>query len=219
MEDRTGKKEKLSAGKSNAAEDEKKLSPALADGEDGGEDDVSGLFEPERISVPLTKDNARIFKGEGGLTAMEFVNHRGEKELVGRVVVYRCFPVTNPDEFLSVREPDSKVGGKGKELGMIRRLSDMDPQSAEAIKSELELRYFSPEILSVFSVRSRFGYFYWKTKTTSGDISFVVNNPFTNIRVLEDGRMLIKDIEGNNFVIPDPKKLDAASRKLVEIYL
>lgn len=213
MEDRT---EKRAADPKNAPEN-KNLSPDLPDGGDGG--DIDGLFEPERISIPLTKDNARIFIGDGGLTAMEFVNHKGEKELVGRVVICRCFPMTNPDEFLSVREPDSKTGGRGRELGMIRRLTDMDEESAGAINSELGIRYFFPEILSVASVKSRFGYFYWKAKTTSGDISFVVNNPFANICVLEDGRMLIKDIEGNIFVIPDPKKLDAASRKLVEIYL
>ena len=177
------------------------------------------LFEPERVSVPLTKENARIYIADGGLTAMEFVNHRGERETVPRVVIYRSFPITNPDEFLSVREPDSKTAGKGKELGMIRRITDMDEDSVKAIKSELEIRYFTPEILSISSVKSRFGYYYWKTVTSSGEISFVVNNPFTHIRVLEDGRMLIKDIEGNNFVITDPASLDPASKKLIEIYM
>lgn len=183
------------------------------------EKNIAELFEPERISIPLTKDNAKIRISEGGLVCLDFVNHKGEQEHVDRVVIFRSFPITNPDEFLSVREPDSKKAGKGKELGMIRRLTDMDEESIAAIKTELDIRYFSPEITQLLSLKSKFGYQYWSAKTTSGDISFVLTNPFVNIRVLEDGRVLMKDIEGNNFVITDPAKLDAASRKFLEIYL
>ena len=50
-------------------------------------------------------------------------------------------------------------------------------------------------------------------------MTFVVNNPFGNIRILEDGRMFINDVDGNSFVIPDPKKLDPASYRKIDIYL
>lgn len=183
------------------------------------EKQLNELFEPERVSIALTKENAKIRLNEGGLVCMEFTNHKGEQERIERVVIFRSFPVTNPNEFLSVREPDSKKAGKGKELGMIRRLSDMDEESIAAINKELEIRYFSPEVTQITSVKNKFGYQYWGTKTSSGAIDIVITNPFVNIVVLEDGRVLLKDIEGNNFVITDPKKLDAQSRKFLEIYL
>lgn len=183
------------------------------------EKNITQLFEPERISIPLTKENAKIRINEGGLVCLDFTNHKGVEEHVDRVVIFRSFPITNPDEFLSVREPDSKKAGKGKELGMIRRLEDMDEESIAAIRSELHIRYFSPQITRILSVKRKFGYQYWNAQTTSGDIHFVITNPFVNIRVLEDGRVLMKDIEGNNFLISDPQKLDVPSRKFLEIYL
>ena len=55
--------------------------------------------------------------------------------------------------------------------------------------------------------------------TSAGNVTFVMNNPFSNIRILEDGRILINDIDGNVFGIQDPTKLDATSLKKIEIYL
>ena len=183
------------------------------------EKNIEQLFEPKRISIELTKENASFKVNSGGLVSMDFINHKGEQEHLDRVVIFRSFPITNPDEFLSVREPDSKMAGRGKELGMIRRLSDMDEESIEAIMVELNVRYFSPEITKIKSFKSKFGYQYWGVVTSSGEVEVVITNPFVNIRMLEDGRVLMKDIEGNNFVIKNVGELDAQSRKFIEIYL
>lgn len=183
------------------------------------EEEVDDLFRPSRVSLPLTCENASFFLSEGGLTGLDFTNHKGEREILERVILYRSFPITNPDEFLSVREPDSKQKGKGAEIGMIRRLSDMDEISAGVIRQELDRRYFSPAILKIKNVKEKFGYSYWEAETTSGTVTFVLTNPFVNIRVLEDGRVYIRDMDGNNFQVPDPKALDSASYKKLEVYL
>lgn len=177
------------------------------------------LFEPSRISINLTPDNIKFIRSPGGLISIDFTNHKGEREFLERVVIFRSFPITNPNEFLSVREPDSKKMGRGKEIGMIRRLSDFDEETAALINEELERRYFSPTILKIRSIKEKFGYTYWDAETTSGNVTFILNNPFSNIRILEDGRIFISDMDGNNFQIPDHKKLDSASYKKIEIYL
>jgi len=189
-----------------------------ADIEKEGEDNEK-LFEPSRISIDLTPDNIKFIRSPGNLISIDFINHKGEKEFLERIVIFRSFPITNPNEFLSVREPDSKKMGRGKEIGMIRRLSDFDPETQSLINEELERRYFSPTILKIRSIKEKFGYTYWDAETTSGNVTFILNNPFSNIRILEDGRIFISDMDGNNFQIPDPKKLDAASYKKIEIYL
>ena len=153
------------------------------------------------------------------LTKNDGFSLKGEKEIVDRVVVFRAFPITNPDEFLSVREPDSKKDGKGLEIGMIRRITDVDDDSAAIIREELDRRYFTPTIIKIKSVKEKFGYSYWDTETTSGPITFIMTNPFSNIRTLEDGRIFIKDMDGNHFQIPDVKTFDAASYKKIEVYL
>ena len=182
-------------------------------------DSQDELFEASRISVDLTPDNIKFIPSPSGLISAEFTNHKGEREFIERVAIFRCFPVTNPDEFLSVREPDCKSMGRGNEIGMIRRLSDFDSQTALLINQELSRRYFSPTIVKIRSIKEKFGYTYWDAETTSGKVTFILNNPFSNITTLEDGRVFINDIDGNNFQIKDPRKLDALSYKKIEIYL
>lgn len=185
----------------------------------GEGDDGDLILENQRVSIDLTPDNAKFTRSGGNLISLTITNDEGEEESFERVVVLRAFPVTNPNEFLSVREPDSKKQGRGKEIGMIRRITDFDEDTRALLTEELDRRYFTPQIQKIFSVKDKFGYLYWEAQTTAGHVTFVLNNPFSNIRVLEDGRILIHDIDGNVFEIHNPAKLDAASLKKIEIYL
>ncbi len=185
----------------------------------GEGDDGDLILENERVSINLTPENAKFTRSGGNLISLTVTNDEGETESFERVVVLRSFPVTNPNEFLSVRQPDSKKQGRGKEIGMIRRITDFDADTQALLTEELDRRYFTPQILKIFSVKDKFGYLYWEAETTAGHVTFVMNNPFSNIRVLEDGRILINDIDGNVFEIHNPAKLDAASLKKIEIYL
>jgi len=182
-------------------------------------EDNKPVIPEERVSVPLTPENAAFERSAGGLISMTLTKPEGEPEKFERVVVFRCFPVTDRDEFLSVREPDSKKMGRGKEIGMIRRMSDFSEETQALLLEELERRYFSPEITRINSVKDKFGYIYWDTDTTAGKITFVMNNPFSNVRRLEDGRIFVNDIDGNNYQIPDPEKLDPASYRRLEVYI
>lgn len=184
-----------------------------------GSDDGDLILEDQRVSILLTKENAKFRRSGGGLISLDIINAKGEPETFERVVILRSFPVTNPDEFLSVREPDSKKQGRGNEIGMIRYMKDFDGETQKLFADELDRRYFTPEIKKINSVKDKFGYLYWDVATTAGNITFVLNNPFSNIRVLEDGRILINDIDGNVFEILEPEKLDSSSLKKIEIYL
>lgn len=201
------------AGKTEGKKDGKEILDEI----DGGAGDL--ILENQRESVPLTPKNARFYRSKGNLISLELTEEGKEKEVFERVVILRSFPITNPDEFLSVREPDAKKKGRGKEIGMIRRMSDFDEATSMLFLEELDRRYFSPQLLRILSVKEKFGYTYWDAETTAGHVTFILNNPFYNIRVLEDGRIFINDIDGNSFEIPDPKRLDPASYRKIEIYL
>ncbi len=185
------------------------------------DDDEAGdlILEDARVSVPLTTENAVFVKSAGGLVSLTLKGEDGGEELFERVVAVRCFPVTNPEEFISIREPDTKKKGRGKEIGMIRRMTDMPADAQTLLREELDRRYFTPEILKITGMKEKFGYSYWDVETTAGKVTFVLNNPFSNIRVLEDESVFINDIDGNCFKIPDVTKLDAASLRRIEIYL
>ncbi|MCL2773120.1 MAG: DUF1854 domain-containing protein [Oscillospiraceae bacterium] len=191
------------------------------------EENLDNLFENERVSIPLTPKNAVFKRSEGGLISLDLTveekNETGEtipkKEFFERIVIFRCFPVTNPNELLSVREPDSKKMGRGKEIGMIRYMKDFSEEEQILFLEELDRRYFSPEITKINSVKDKFGCMYWEVETNAGNMTFLINNPFSNIRLLEDGRIFINDIDGNSFQIKDPRKLDSNSFKKIEIYI
>ena len=198
---------------------EKKTAETPEDDEDEDNTvDANDLFK-RRESINLTPENAWFSASVGGLISLKIINADGEEEFFERVILRRSFPVTAPDEFLSVREPDSRKKGRGAEIGMIRNINIFDKDTVALLNSELELRYFTPEITKITSAKEKFGYNYWEAETTAGSVSMVLNNPYSNIRVLEDKRIFISDMDGNCFIISDPTKLDRQSFKYIEIYL
>lgn len=209
------KKEKKPAKLSESGE--KETVSDDEDLEDDGEVDTDELFK-RRKSIDMTPENARFFRSKGGMVSLEIDGEEG-RETFERVVVLRSFPITAPNEFLSVREPDSRKKGRGAEIGMIRYLSDFDKDTVALINEELDLRYFTPVITKINSIKDKFGYSYWDVETTAGKISLVLNNPYGNVRVLEDKRIFISDMDGNSFIIPDPTALDRASYRRIEVYI
>jgi len=182
---------------------------------DNNDKDIFG----KRISVDLTPENAKFSVSQGGLISMTLIKKDNSEEFFERVVPVRAFPVTEPESFISIREPDTKDVGKGAEIGLIESLADFDEETATLIRKELGKRYFTPEIQKIYSIKEQFGYLYFDVLTSAGKSSFVMNNPSSNIRVLEDKRSLIYDIDGNCFEIPEISKMDKASFKKIEIYL
>ncbi len=210
------KKEEIK--KTNAV-NQKTSAEALKDATDeDGNIDTDKLFK-HRESINLTPENAWFSQSAGGLISLKIINAEGAEEEFERIVLRRSFPISAPDEFLSVREPDSRIKGRGSEIGMIRNINIFDKDTVALLNAELDLRYFTPTITRIVSAKEKFGYNYWDVETTAGTVSMVLNNPFSNIRSLEDGRIFIADMDGNCFIIPDPKKLDRQSYKYIEIYI
>lgn len=93
-------------------------------------DGEKDLFE-HRISLDLTPENAVFTPSAGSLISLTLTQPSGEVEFFERVVPVRAFPISSPEEFISIREPDTRLGGRGDELGMIRRLSDFPPETVK----------------------------------------------------------------------------------------
>ena len=196
----------------------KHIPHAPAQGTILGNADAPDLFT-HRTSVDLTPENAVFTRSAGGLISLSLTEPSGEVTFFERVIPVRAFPVTAPTEFIAIREPDSRLHGQGDEIGMILRLSDFPPETVALIEEELGHRYFTPEIKKIHSFHEKFGYCYWEVTTSAGRVEFIMSNPSSNIRTLEDGRVFMYDIDGNCFTIPDFRRLDRASYKKIEIYL
>ena len=73
----------------------------------------------------LTKENAVFSRTDGGFVSLK----TGDKEYK-RVGFYLTFPLSNPDEYISVREADEKA----KEIGIVEKLSVLDASQQEMLK-------------------------------------------------------------------------------------
>lgn len=178
---------------------------------------VDALFA-KRESIDLNPQNTRFFPSEGGLVSMELTTKNGDKEQFERVIILRTYPVTNPDELLSVRAPKSRSSGKGEEIGIVGNINDFPKEQVELVKAELDKRYFIPVITRIHSVKEKYGRSYWDCETTSGRRSFIIGNPYSDIHMLEDGRLLVEDIDGSNYTITSLASLDKVSQKKVETF-
>lgn len=161
----------------------------------------------------LEGESVRFSRSAGGLLSLTHMTEEGEVRY-DRVIVLRAFPLTAPEEYLSVREPTE---GK-REIGMLRRLRDLDEESERLVSEELEKRYYVPKITRIHSLHRRRAVFI-DADTDLGRRRITLSDGVNAVRPLEDGRLLFNDVEGNTFEIPDPRALDKASYRKIEVFL
>ena len=144
------------------------------EGHEGGGQDLLNLqdFNEEDLKKEseellemrfLNRDNAVFARTAGG-----FVSLKTKEKEYDRVGVYLTFPLTNPEEFISIREADEKA----KEIGLVEKLSDLAADQQEMLREQLKLRYFMPVITKVLDVKDEYGYAYWNVVTTFGACRF-----------------------------------------------
>ncbi|MCD8380361.1 MAG: DUF1854 domain-containing protein [Lachnospiraceae bacterium] len=160
---------------------------------------------------PLTKENAAFSRTEGGFLALKMSD--GHK--YDRVNVYLTFPLTNPEEFISIREADEKA----KEIGIIEQLSLLSKDQQEMIREQVRLRYFMPVITKVLDVKEEYGHAYWSVVTTYGSVRFTTQMSGDAVISLSDSRLLVTDIDGNRYEIPDFYQLSVAERKKLDLFI
>ena len=158
----------------------------------------------------LTKENAKFERTPGGFVKLTY-----KDKTYDRVGVYRTFPVTMPEEFISIREADEKA----REIGVVEKLSALDPEQAKMLKEQLDLRYFTPEITKIFDIKTEYGYGYFHVMTTYGECRFTIHNGGSSVVSLTDTRIIINDLDGNRFEVPDIMKLTVAERKKLDLFI
>ena len=159
----------------------------------------------------LTSENASFTRTEGGFVALKVTNKEEEEQNkeYDRVGIYLTFPLTNPEEFISIREADEKA----KEIGMIEKLSQLDKDQQDMIREQIRLRYFMPVITKVLDVKDEYGYAYWHVMTNFGACRFTTQMSGDAVVTLSESRLLVTDIDSNRYEIPDFYQLSIGERK------
>jgi ATP-binding cassette, subfamily B, bacterial len=127
------------------------------------------------------------------------------------VVVRRCFPLTDPDRFISL------VDLRGHELCCIESPAALPAESRAALERALAASELLPRVERIEAVLEEATQSTWQVVTDRGARAFVVEQE-DHIRRLADGRHLITDEHGMRYLVPRPEELDAKSRRLLSSF-
>jgi len=167
-----------------------------------------GLAEYAEIRY-LDSNNARFDRSTGGILTLELED--GTR--YDRVNLYPAFPFTIEGCYISVRDD------KDQEIGIIKDLSLFNGNMRHLLQEELDCRFFTPNITRIISVKEEFGYSYWDVETDRGRRRFTVRNSRDSVIALTETRILVLDIDGNRFEIPDCRSLDPKSFRYIDNWL
>lgn len=159
----------------------------------------------------IDAENAEFKPTEGG-----FVSLRMGEEFYPRVQVFYAFPLTHNTSYVSIREPDEKA----KEIGVIKDLDrDVTPETRALLEEQLRLRYFTPLIERINSIRDEYGFAYFDVVTNHGQCRFTIHMGGGSVVNLSDTRLMITDLDGNRFEVLDTTKLTAKELKKLDLFL
>lgn len=162
----------------------------------------------------LTKNDIKFYETKGGLLGAVL-----DGEDVGRVDILRLFPLHMKDRYLSVRRQSEGHRDRNTELGIIETTDSFSEEERKMISEELEKRYFVPEIIKVKNAKEEFGHTYWETETNCGERTFTTFDMASSlVRISENSVMLI-DVDGSRYLIPDLKNADDKAMKILDIWL
>lgn len=143
----------------------------------------------------------------------------GKEEIaLDRIFLARAFPFDKPFEYISVLDADKH------EIGFIRSLAeDFDEETCVRLMRELEEAYYCPVIRRVLSLKTQRGISYWQVECDFGETAFSLRDVYADMRKIEgpngEERLLLTDVHGNRYEIPDARALDRQSYRRIELYL
>ena len=122
-------------------------------------------------------------------------------------------PLTRPNKYLAL------MNGKGEEITTIEDPAELDADSRMAVQEELHKRYLTATVHRITHAKSEFGAGYWHVITDRGERDFVTQSLQENAQWLSPVHLLLIDVDGNRFEIPDVSALDDRSRTYAEAML
>ncbi len=158
------------------------------------------------VTVWLTPENATFYIKNDFL-------HIKTENYEGRAHLCRQFPFELEWEFISVMNEEQA------EVGIIRAISLFADADEDLLRTELCRRYYAPVIDKIISVKERYGFSYWRVHTAEGNVSFTLHDTYRSIIRATGGRVVLLDVNGNRFEIPNAEALDRKSYKKIELYL
>jgi hypothetical protein len=122
-------------------------------------------------------------------------------------------PLSLPNRYLTL------LDGKGNEIVMLADPKELPKESWEAVQTELHRRYLTATVTKIANAKVEYGATYWYVETDRGPRECVTQNLQENAVWLSPTHLLLLDVDGNRFEIPDVDALDARSRHFIHAIL
>ncbi len=128
----------------------------------------------------------------------------------------RSYPTVKPVWASPQSHPKNYLGlldAKEKEITTIADPNDLPEASLSAVLEELNRRYLTATIVSIANAKVEFGATYWHVITNRGERDFVTQSLQENAIWISPTHILLIDVDGNRFEIPDTTALDEKSKQ------
>jgi hypothetical protein len=127
------------------------------------------------------------------------------------IVPVRMFPFSDRSHWVSV------LDAQGREITCIEDLAALDGSLRELLEEELGQREFIPSIRRIVHVSGDTEPCEWQVETDRGPTRFVLKSE-DDVRRLAPYQSLVIDATGMRYLVPDVRKLDPYSRRVMEEY-
>jgi len=178
----------------------------------GGSKNIQGT------QIPLPKEVSKEFRvlkperlkfKKNGSKLQMMIDGEAEYKIVS---VIPLFPLSESENWLSVLDEE------GHELGIIANLKELNKENRKMVLDELRRRYVLPRIQKILSCKERFDLVEFEVETDRGFKQFLSRNLRENIQQPSPNRLILTDIDGNRYDIPNLQSLDKKSQNLLERY-
>jgi hypothetical protein len=124
------------------------------------------------------------------------------------VSVRRCFPWSEPSRYVSLRDDDEE------EFALVADLTDLDSASRAVLEAALAEAGFVFVVTAIRDVEEEVEIRAWTVETAQGARRFQTRLDDWP-RELPGGGILIRDVAGDLYHVPEPRALDRRSRQLL----
>jgi len=164
--------------------------------------------EPEKRDNVNLKESLSLFLDSLGRLVLCDAEGREHTD----VKPIRIFPISDPEHWVSICDAE------GNEVICIEDLNQLPGQVRHILLEELGVREFLPIIRKIMGISSRFEPSEWQVETDRGETCFILNDE-DDIHRLSTYRILIIDAHRIRYLIPDMRRLDSASRRVLAHYI
>jgi hypothetical protein len=119
-------------------------------------------------------------------------------------------PLSDAKTYISVQNADKK------EIGILKSLDGLDPESKAVLEGVLDKQYFTPRVLTIKSLKPEGGMWHFILETTRGSAEYYVRNWRDSAHEISSNRWLVHSVDGQRFEIPRVDDLDVNSQNLMD---